>query len=82
MQDKAKRAKGLHTHVEDRPSALNSMIEPVKEKALPEVPRHPPRPLSAQDVVPKVQVPQHKPKSSLGQGIGRFARNVGGQRKK
>ena len=67
-------------HVEDRPSALNSMIEPVKEKALPEPPKHPPRPLSAQDVAPRAQQPQHKSKSSLG-NIGRFARNVGGQRK-
>ena len=83
IQDKAKRAK-VPPHmqgVEERPSILNGVLEPAKEKVLSDVPKMLPRPLSAEGLPLRPQAAQHKSKSSLG-NFGRLARGVGAQKKK
>ena len=82
IQDKAKRAKvPPHMQVEERASLLNSMLDPAKEKTLPDVPKVPSRPLSAEGIPLRPQATQHKSKSSLG-NFSRLARGVGAQRNK
>jgi len=81
VQDKAKRAKGLHGQIDDQPTALNGMLEQSKEKSLQDSSKYPGRPLGAEGSAPRSLVPQHKPKSSLG-NFSRLARGVAGQKKK
>ena len=82
IQDKAKRAKvPPHMQIEDHPSLLNSVIEPAKEKPLPDMPKIPSKPLSAEGLPLRPQAVQHKSKSSLG-NFSRLTRGVGVQKNK
>lgn len=80
VQDKAKRAKTLHAQVEDRPLGLNSMIEPVKNKASLDIPKFAMQPpaisaTGAEGLASRGHE-KSKSKSSLG-NLSRLARGVG-----
>jgi len=81
VQERSRRAKGPQFRYDDRTSASVSTMGTTKEKVLPEIPKPPIRPASAEGMAPRVPVPQHKQKSSLG-NFGRLARGVGGSKTK
>jgi vacuole morphology and inheritance protein 14 len=86
-QDKARRAKNVQA-VDDHAPGLNSMVEPVRDKQLPEVPRSQTSqngrasPGAGTDGAGARPDARHKPKSSLGNLSSRLARGVGTRRAK
>ena len=84
VQEKARRARRLDRGDEDGSSPPNAIVENLKDKALPDVPKQGLRPSSAGSVPqrpPPPSGPLHKPKSSLG-NLGRFAGGVAGRKGK
>lgn len=90
VQDKAKKSNKSQTHGEEGPRARPIIgVDGTKEKALPDVPKHPLPPNSA-DAIHKplpaaasapANTSAHKAKASLGH-LSRFAGNVGGRKGK
>ena len=86
VQERARRASRSQNLMDDATGSTTITVENNKEKALPEVPKQTPRPLSAgsggaqRSGLPTG--PPHKPKSSLGSNLGRFTSGVGSRKNK
>ena len=80
VQEKGKRIHRLHDQPDEMTPTPSSTTESIKDKALPEVPRPPIRPMSVEGVTPRIP-PGHKQKSSLG-NFSRLTGRVGSARPK
>ena len=79
MQEKARRTQRMQIHGEDELNGqplANGSLEAIKEKVLPEVPKQPVRPLSAESTT-RPAPPASKSRSNLSNFSSRLTSGVG-----